>query len=69
MAFKVLIMGLLESGKTTLANNLTVQLKSKGKSIIRLNANEQRKKYQDWDFSMETCEQSFKYSIYVLLNT
>jgi len=53
MAFKVLIMGLPGSGKTTLANKITEQLKSKGKSIIRLNADEQRRKYHDWDFSNE----------------
>lgn len=43
-------MGLPGSGKTTLADKITKQLK--GKSIIRLNADEQRKKYHDWDFSI-----------------
>ena len=43
-------MGLPGSGKTTLANNLTSLLK-KSYSVIRLNADEQRQKYSDWDFS------------------
>ena len=41
-------MGLPGSGKTTLANELAPMLKAK-----RLNADEVRKKANDWDFSEE----------------
>ncbi|MDA9631065.1 adenylyl-sulfate kinase [Candidatus Pelagibacter sp.] len=44
----VLIMGLPGSGKTTLANELGPLLNAK-----RLNADEVRKKANDWDFSEE----------------
>jgi adenylylsulfate kinase len=44
----ILIMGLPGSGKTTLANELGPMLKAK-----RLNADEVRKKANDWDFSEE----------------
>jgi|TARA_B110000444_G_scaffold67181_1_gene63114 adenylylsulfate kinase len=44
----ILIMGLPGSGKTTLANELAPMLKAK-----RLNADEVRKKANDWDFSEE----------------
>ena len=42
----ILIMGLPGSGKTTLANELAPSLNAK-----RLNADEVRKKANDWDFS------------------
>tara|TARA_A100001015_G_scaffold38919_1_gene42719 strand:- start:40 stop:456 length:417 start_codon:yes stop_codon:yes gene_type:complete len=42
----ILIMGLPGSGKTTLANELAPKLNAK-----RLNADEVRKKANDWDFS------------------
>ena len=42
----ILIMGLPGSGKTTLANELAPMLNAK-----RLNADEVRKKANDWDFS------------------
>ena len=45
---KVLIMGLPGSGKTTLSNKLAPLLKAK-----RVNADEVRKKFNDWDFSSE----------------
>jgi len=45
---KILICGLPNSGKTTFAKTL-VQL-TKG---VHLNADEIRKEYNDWDFSME----------------
>ena len=44
----ILIMGLPGSGKTTLANELAPMLNAK-----RLNADEVRKKANDWDFSEE----------------
>mgnify|MGYP001283107716 FL=1 len=44
----ILIMGLPGSGKTTLANELAPMLNAK-----RLNADEVRKKANDWDFSNE----------------
>ena len=44
----ILIMGLPGSGKTTLANELGPMLNAK-----RLNADEVRKKANDWDFSLE----------------
>ena len=45
---KVLVMGLPGSGKTTLSNKLAPLLKAK-----RVNADEVRKKFNDWDFSLE----------------
>ena len=48
MKKKILIMGLPGSGKTTLASKLAPKLKAKW-----LNADEIRKKYNDWDFSNE----------------
>ena len=45
---KVLVMGLPGSGKTTLSNKLAPLLKA-----ARLNADEVRKKFSDWDFSLE----------------
>jgi len=44
----ILIMGLPGAGKTTLADELAPKLKAK-----RLNADEVRKKANDWDFSDE----------------
>ena len=44
----ILIMGLPGSGKTTLANEIAPSLNAK-----RLNADEVRKKANDWDFSEE----------------
>lgn len=45
---KFLIMGLPGAGKTTLADKLATKIDS-----VRLNADEIRKKYNDWDFSKE----------------
>ena len=44
----ILIMGLPGAGKTTLANELAPMINAK-----RLNADEVRKAYNDWDFSKE----------------
>ena len=43
---RILIIGLSNSGKTTLAKELSVSLNAK-----HLNADELRKQYNDWDFS------------------
>ena len=48
---RILIMGLPGSGKTTLAEALKKQLAVAGKSLVHFNADEVRKKYNDWDFS------------------
>jgi len=45
---KILICGLPGSGKTTLADELVNHIRS-----IRVNADEVRAKYDDWDFSEE----------------
>lgn len=50
---KILIMGLPGSGKTTLAHKLTQLLKSTGKSVTWINADNVRSLYNDWDFSHE----------------
>jgi len=48
--FRILIMGLPGAGKTTLALNLMNLLHPR---VTWLNADEVRKKYNDWDFSQE----------------
>lgn len=50
MTYRILIMGLPGAGKTTLALNLMNYLQP---NVIWLNADEVRKKYNDWDFSLE----------------
>ena len=45
---KVLIMGLPGSGKTTLGDKLAPLLKAN-----RVNADEVRKKFNDWDFTLD----------------
>ena len=45
---KILVMGLPGSGKTTLSDKLATLLKA-----TRVNADQVRKKYNDWDFSIE----------------
>jgi len=45
---KILVCGLPGSGKTTLADGLEKHISS-----VRVNADEVRKKYDDWDFSTE----------------
>jgi hypothetical protein len=53
MAIKILIMGLPGAGKTTLAEALREKLWQAGRTVLWLNADEVRKKYNDWDFSPE----------------
>lgn len=48
MSFKILVMGLSGSGKTTFSKKLSKALKAK-----HLNADAIRKEYNDWDFSSE----------------
>lgn len=50
MAYKILIMGLPGSGKTTLARTITNEL-AKSSTVLWLNADEVRHKYHDWDFT------------------
>jgi adenylylsulfate kinase len=49
---KILIMGLPGSGKTTLAEKLLAELHKNGPAEW-LNADEVRKEFNDWDFSLE----------------
>ena len=51
MTQRILIMGLPGSGKTTLAEELKRKLATAGKTYVHFNADEVRKKYNDWDFS------------------
>ena len=51
MTKRILIMGLPGSGKTTLAENLKVELLAADKSVSWFNADDVRKQYNDWDFS------------------
>ena len=63
----ILVMGLPGAGKTTLANELALNIKDR--QIKRLNADEVRSKANDWDFSragrmrqsMRMSEQALKY--------
>lgn len=50
---RILIMGLPGSGKTYLATYLVEQMQQEKKRVGWLNADEVRKKYNDWDFSRE----------------
>ena len=50
MAFKILVMGLSGSGKTTISQQL-VELLSKNKTVEWFNADDIRTLYDDWDFS------------------
>jgi broad-specificity NMP kinase len=51
MTQRILIMGLPGAGKTTLAEELKRQLVAANKTLVHFNADEVRKKYNDWDFS------------------
>ena len=53
MTQRILIMGLPGSGKTYLAQNLLGHLQTANKRVAWLNADDVRKKYNDWDFSKE----------------
>lgn len=51
MAYKILIMGLPGSGKTTLAHELSRELVDLNYIVDWFNADIVRKKFNDWDFS------------------
>jgi hypothetical protein len=53
MAIRILVMGLPGSGKTYLAQHILEHLQSEKKTVMWLNADDVRKKYNDWDFSHE----------------
>jgi len=53
MTQRILIMGLPGSGKTTLAQWILEVLQNEKKRVSWLNADDVRKKYNDWDFSHE----------------
>ena len=53
MPQRILIMGLPGSGKTTLAQWVLENLQNQRKRVMWLNADDVRKKYNDWDFSHE----------------
>jgi len=50
---KILIMGLSGSGKSELAKELYSLFQSNEESSVRLNGDEVREAYNDWDFSTE----------------
>jgi nicotinamide riboside kinase len=50
---RILIMGLPGAGKTYLAQRLKSTLSAHGKTVGWLNADEVRRHYNDWDFSVE----------------
>lgn len=52
MTQRILVMGLPGAGKTTLAKELVSWLRDGGKTVLWLNADEIRKEYNDWDFSV-----------------
>ena len=53
MTTKILIMGLPGAGKTYLAQHIVDHLQQERKTVDWLNADDVRKKYNDWDFSYE----------------
>lgn len=53
MTTKILIMGLPGAGKTYLAQHIVDHLQQAKKTVSWLNADDVRKKYNDWDFSYE----------------
>ena len=52
-SIRILVMGLPGAGKTTLSTQIVEKIKNAGKTIAWLNADEIRKKFDDWDFSIE----------------
>ena len=48
---RILVMGLPGSGKTYLAQYILEHLQNENKTVMWLNADDVRKKYNDWDFS------------------
>jgi adenylylsulfate kinase len=53
MTERILVMGLPGAGKTYLAQFVLERLQNAKKSVSWLNADDVRKKYDDWDFSIE----------------
>jgi adenylylsulfate kinase len=50
---KILIMGLPGSGKTTLAQDLVTCLVDADQTVLWLNADQVRKQFDDWDFTVQ----------------
>ena len=50
---RILIMGLPGAGKTYLAQQVLEHLQSERKTVMWVNADDVRKKYNDWDFSID----------------
>lgn len=53
MTTRILVMGLPRSGKTALARELSQELIERGFTVEWFNADDVRKRYKDWDFSIE----------------
>jgi adenylylsulfate kinase-like enzyme len=53
MTQRILIMGLPGAGKTYLAQHILEHLQNEKKRVGWINADDVRKKYNDWDFSTE----------------
>ena len=53
MTQRILVMGLPGSGKTYLSQYILEYLQREKKTVSWLNADDVRKKYNDWDFSKE----------------
>ena len=53
MAFRMLLMGLPGSGKTTLAQHLLEEFAARQIRVEWLNADAVREAYDDWDFTIE----------------
>ena len=53
MPQRILVMGLPGAGKTYLAQHILDHIQAEKKTVLWLNADDVRKKYNDWDFSHE----------------
>jgi len=53
MTERILVMGLPGAGKTYLAQYILERLQNAKKKVNWINADDVRKKYNDWDFSVE----------------